>query len=429
MHDLTEGRPRSAAPANLLYVGDVPVEASYHGSALLHRLLSDYPPERLTILETGAESEIIRRLPRVNYISRPIGNPRWLNTRFHPYAVAWFSHAGMRIGPKIAHSLNGFRVEGVLTVAHGFGWLAAARIAEERRVPLHLMIHDDWPRAADIAPAFRKWLDARFGDVYRQAQSRLCVSPAMSKFYQERYGEPAQVIYPSRAADCPGFEEPPERLSHNDKPFTIAFAGTINSNGYIHALLALENALKAVGGRLLIFGPLTSDVGREVGFDDQHTEVCGLLSWSDLMARLRDEADALFIPMSFDASERANMEMAFPSKLADCTATGLPLLIYGPSYCSAVVWARENQGVAEVVEVEAPLGEAIKRLANDPAHRVSLGKRALDVGRAYFLHDRVQQVFSAALCETSASSAYKEPFNTETAEDAEGHTEDPLNSQ
>lgn len=383
---------------NLLYVGDVPVEASYHGSALLHRLLSGHPHERLTVIETATQSEPQRRLPNVNYISHPIGKQRLLNTRFHPYVVAWFSHTGMRVGPKIAQSLNGFRVEGVLTVAHGFGWLAAARIAEERRVPLHLMVHDDWPRVADVAPAFRNWLDARFGDVYRRAQSRLCVSPAMSKFYEERYGKSAQVIYPSRAADCPVFEAPPERLSRNDKPFTIAFAGTINSNGYIRALRALENAVKAVGGRLLVFGPLTPDAARQAGFDHQHTEACGLLSWNDLMARLRNEADALFVPMSFDACDRANMEMAFPSKLADCTATGLPLLIYGPGYCSAVVWARENQGVAEIVETEVHLGEAITRLANDPAHRVSLGRRALDVGREYFTHDRVQEVFNRALC-------------------------------
>ncbi|HKY45128.1 MAG TPA: hypothetical protein VJM50_18700, partial [Pyrinomonadaceae bacterium] len=260
-------------------------------------------------------------------------------------------------------------------------------------VPLHLMIHDDWPRAAVIAPAFRNWLEARFGDVYRQAQSRLCVSPAMRRFYQERYGEPAHVIYPSRAPDCPRFEDPPERLSRNNKPFTIAFAGTINSNGYIQTLLALEQALKPIGGRLLVFGPLTS----AVGFDGQFTQVCGLVSWNDLMARLRDEADALFVPMSFDASDRANMEMAFPSKLADYTATGLPLLIYGPGYCSAVVWARDNEGVAEVIEAQAHLGEAIKRLANDPAHRVALGRRALNVGGEYFTHNRVQEVFNSAL--------------------------------
>src|SRR5687768_10395858 len=111
------------------------------------------------------------------------------------------------------------------------------------------------------------------------------------------------------------------------------------------------------------------------------------------MAGLREEADALFVPMSFDESDRANMEMAFPSKLADYTATGLPLLIYGPAYCSAVVWARDNQGVAEVVEDKADLSDAINRLANDPSHRVALGKRALATGREYFTHARAQQVF------------------------------------
>lgn len=378
----------------LLYVGDVPVEASYHGSALLHRLLSDYPHQQLMVLETATRSAPKRRLPNVNYISHPIGKQRWLNTRFHPYAVVWFSEVGTQLGPKISQSIVGFDFKAVLTVAHGFGWLAAASIARKRKVPLHLMIHDDWPRVANVAPSFRKWLDAQFARVYRQAQSRLCVSPSMSNDYYQRYGKQADVIYPSRAADCSQFQDPPEHLSRNDKPFTIAFAGTINSNGYIHALLALQDALKRVGGRLLIFGPLTSDEARQVGLD---AEVCGLLSWRDLMARLRDEADALFVPMSFDASDRANMEMAFPSKLADYTATGLPLLIYGPGYCSAVAWARENQGVAEVVEVEAHLGEAIERLAKDPAHRVSLGKRALDVGCEYFTHQRVQQVFHRAL--------------------------------
>ena len=102
----------------LLYVGDVPVEASYHGSALLHRLLSDYPHDRLTIIETATESDPDRRLPTVNYISHPIGKARWLNTRFHPYVVTWFTHAAERQAPKILQSVNGRRLESV------FGTLA-----------------------------------------------------------------------------------------------------------------------------------------------------------------------------------------------------------------------------------------------------------------------------------------------------------------
>ena len=372
----------------LLYVGDVPVEASYHGSALLHRLLSDYPYDRLTVIETATQSDPNRRLPSVNYISHPIGKARWLNTRFHPYVVAWFTQAGERQAPKILQSVNGAGLESVLTVAHGFGWLAAADIAGKRKVPLHLIVHDDWPRIADVAPQFRKWLDERFANVYRQAHSRLCVSPAMSRSYEERYGEPAQVIYPSRAADCPDFDAPP---ANNDKPFTIAFAGTINSDGYIEALTALQNALKPVGGRLLVFGP------NQFGLDDPNTENRGLVSSSELLTRLREEAHALFVPMSFHECDRVNMQMAFPSKLADYTATGLPLLIYGPAYCSAVVWARENSGVAEVVEDKAGLRNAINRLASDPSHRVALGKRALTTGREYFTHNRARQLFISSI--------------------------------
>ena len=393
--------PRSAAPTitwpKLLYVGDVPVESSYHGSALLHRLLSDYPYDHLTVIETATQSEPARRLPKVKYLAYPIGRARLLNTRFHPYAMAWFSQAATRAAPKISQAVNGFDFEGVLTVAHGFGWLAAARIASHKKVPLHLMVHDDWPRVADIAPLFRNWLDAQFAGVYRQAQSRFGVSPAMSRAYLEQYGKPAEIIYPTRAPSCPDFATPPEHVAHNGKPFTIVFAGTINSSGYVRALRVLQDALKAVGGRLLLFGPMSPGVARQVGLGDPSTKVCGLLSAAELLTRLRAEADALFIPMSFDASDRDNMEMAFPSKLADCTATGVPLLIYGPTYCSAVAWARENEGVAEVVESEAQLKKSVVRLANDAGMRVALGQRALEVGREYFSHERVQEVFRRAL--------------------------------
>ena len=381
----------------LVYVGDVPVEASYHGSAVLHRLLSDYPADKLTIIETATESQVQRRLPNVNYVAHRIANQRWLDTRFHPYVAAWFTRRAPRLAPQISASLNGFDCEGVLTVAHGFGWLAAAEVAKRRNVPLHLMIHDDWPRVADVAPQFRNSLDQRFAKVYRQARSRLCVSPAMSRFYEEHYGAPASVIYPSRAADCADFAEPPARLADLDKQFTIAFAGTINSPGYVRALSALQKALGPVEGRLLIFGPLSTDAAQQVRLNNPNTEIRGLLNSTELLTTLRSEAHALFVPMSFAGSDRANMEMAFPSKLADYTATGVPLLIYGPNYCSAVAWARENPGVAEVVEAETELPAAIERLATNPDHRIALGKSALDTGREYFSHARVQQRFHQCL--------------------------------
>jgi len=383
----------------LLYIGDVPVEASYHGSALLHRLLVNYPPDRLSVIETAMPSMSSRRLPHVNYLSRPLAKQRWLNTRFHRQAVAWFSRAATRRGPQISSLLNGFECESVLTVAHGFGWLAAADLAAKRNVPLHLIIHDDWPRVANVKPAFSKWIDGKFAIVYRQARSRICVSPAMRAAYQTRYGVGAEVIYPMRSAELPAFDAPPERLGRHDGQFTVAFAGSINLVGYVKALVRLQRALESVDGRLLIFGPLTANEAQRVGLDSPRTIVRGMLNARDLMTQLREEAHGLFVPMSFEPADRANMELAFPSKLADYTSVGLPLLIYGPPYCSAAAWAHANACVGEVVTTDegVDLSQALERLARDPLWRVELGRRALEVGRQYFAHEAVQQIFDRAV--------------------------------
>ena len=395
------------AKDRLLYIGDVPVEASYHGSALLYRLLSDYPPESLCIVESATRSVASRRLPGVTYHSYPLAKQRWLNTRFHQQAMAWFSRVAVRAGPRIGAIVETFDCESVLTVAHGFGWLAAADVAARRKLPLHLMVHDDWPRVANVKPAFRDWIDARFTSVYRQARSRFCVSPAMRSAYERRYGVSAQVLFPMRERNAVGFEAPPARLAGNAGQFTIAFAGSINSSGYIQALLALQQSLSSIGGRLLIFGPLTAAEAQRCGLHNPQTTVRGLVSATALMTCLREEADALFVPMSFASEDRTNMTLAFPSKLADCTAVGLPLLVYGPAYCSAVTWARENEGVAEVVDTNEglQLSAAVARLAADPSRRLALAHRALELGRQYFAHEAVQHVFDGAITGAAALRA------------------------
>ena len=220
----------------------------------------------------------------------------------------------------------------------------------------------------------------------------------MREAYRERYGAEGTVLYPSRSADCPRFDAPPERISRNDHPFTMAFGGTINSPGYVSALVNLASALALIGGRLFIFGPVTPEAARQAGLDRPNIVLRGLVKSSDFMTRLREEADALFVPMSFAAADRPNMEISFPSKLTDYTAVGLPLLIYGPDYCSAVRWARENAGVAEIVTSERgeETSAAVRRLLRND-HRRLLASRALEVGNRFFKHEVAERVLFAAL--------------------------------
>ena len=116
------------------------------------------------------------------------------------------------------------------------------------------------------------------------------------------------------------------------------------------------------------------------------------------MMRMRDEADVLFVPMSFEASDRNNMQLSFPSKLTDYTASGVPLLIYGPSHCSAVRWANDHRGAAATVtsEGEAGLSAVLQQMDSNAAYRMELARTAIAVGEAFFSHDAAAKVLREA---------------------------------
>jgi hypothetical protein len=113
----------------------------------------------------------------------------------------------------------------------------------------------------------------------------------------------------------------------------------------------------------------------------------------------------MYVPMSYCEQDRPNAEVSFPSKLADCTAVGLPLIVDGPEYCSAVRWARENPDVAEVITDESvdALAETLARLINDGAHRLQLAREAICRGQEYFGFNRAISILYSKLSTSQQS--------------------------
>ena len=187
---------------------------------------------------------------------------------------------------------------------------------------------------------------------------------------------------------------------------TFAFAGTINSPGYARLLRHLAECLDAHQGQLLIFGPVTSEQAASAGLAHPRIRICGLLPSGELMTRLRNEADVLFVPMSFAPEDRINMQMGFPSKLTDYTAIGLPMLVCAPPYSSVVQWLNANPGVAEVVTTEQPLAlvEAVARIVTDANHRWRLAEQAQAIGDRFFSAAETEAVFLGALTGRAAGA-------------------------
>jgi glycosyltransferase involved in cell wall biosynthesis len=84
----------------------------------------------------------------------------------------------------------------------------AERTARKLGIPLVLIVHDLNEEFEKVFPWAKRALFERNRAVYRAASRRLCVSPEMAEFLEQRYGVPGEVMYPNRSEELqPGAAE------------------------------------------------------------------------------------------------------------------------------------------------------------------------------------------------------------------------------
>jgi hypothetical protein len=221
----------------------------------------------------------------------------------------------------------------------------------------------------------------------------------MEEEYRRSYGAAGEVLYPSRPKDRLCFQGLPQTYSNKSGPLVGAFAGRILIAGYARLIAEVAKRLEVRGGSLLLYGPHSPQDLKRWGLDRQNVFPQGLTDPTELISRLRKEADFVFVPMAFEAGRADyNMRVGFPSKLVDYTAAGLPLLIWGPGDCSAARWAQLHAPVAEVVTSEdlGLIDAALGRL-EQPQHRERLGAAAAEVGKKLFAYENCVATFFRAL--------------------------------
>lgn len=399
------GAERLSADADLprlLYLADVPVDESFGGSMQCYRLLKEYPPERLLVIETNLQpSPNGRRLEGVAYRRLKFAKERLLRTRLRNAYGSMLALAADRRARRVPKLVGGFEPQAVLSVAHGFSWMTAFRYAAAHDFPFHLIVHDDWKRMVPAAEPVHRVVAGRFAAAYRSAAECYNISPYMEEFHRRQLRRHAAVLPPCRDENLPRYSMP---KAEERNSLVFAYAGALHDDGYRDLLLRLARFLPE-DCRLLAFSP-------ESGFElppELHgrIDLRSPLPLDELIPTLRAKADVLFCPSSFDANSRHAMSVNLPSKLAEYTATGLPLLIWGPPDSSAVKWAAEREGSAVVVteEDEATVRLAIERL-RDWTTRRSVASVAITAGDEYFSPRAARQVLYDGLLRSRRGSAH-----------------------
>jgi len=386
--------------SKILYISDVPVEATTGGEMLMYKLFKDHPPDKLLIIQTRNDKEIydisknseLLNVKYINfkYLSLPGSSIKfiyhinhWIN---YLYSLCWYR--------KVKKLATNFDCDVIVTVGHHFFWTTAFRISKKLNKPLRVIVHDHW----DVTVSgllIKKYLGVKFGIMFREANRRFVVSPFMAEVYAKRYGFKSQILYPIAQNITGSFENSLKQRKPSELALTIGYAGSL-WNGYPNNIISLSHALSFINCNVMAFTNKDIHFLRKNGLKTNNIKLFPFLSVERLLRKLREECDILYLPMDFDPVYEMNMRLAFPSKIAEYTLLKLPILIHAPKYSSIVKWAIEHEDLKFSEIVTSLDGDEIilqvKKLF-DYNHRFQLGQNAYRIGQTYFDHSIVKKVF------------------------------------
>lgn len=363
-------------PLRVLFVTSTPPIDSLGGALLFYRQFhgsSDY--ELFVITDnschtTDSYPSILLRLPA------PLR--RLMRTR-----LALFVHdavhllRGAWIPPAVWRAARTFQPDLVLTGGETSMADLAHRIARRLQRPLvgHFM---DWPTYGMLAHApIKAWASRQFVRRYRRCQLAFGICPEMLEALGPHPN--CRVFYPFAPAESATLPPAPPGTISVQRPYTLLFAGNLGE-WYGQALLALLERIPAGGSLKLLIAGCHANWPAET---EQQLVASGTFlgflkgaPYRQALAR----ADALLVIMGFDEEARQIESTSFKSKIVDYLLADRPLIVWGPSYSTAVRHAR-REGFALVVDRPDPAEvlAALQHLCDQPA----LGQQLVNSGRRY----------------------------------------------
>ena len=248
-------------------------------------------------------------------------------------------------------------------------------------IPLVLHVMDDFPEAHYCKGMAAKFLRRRylneFAELVRSADITIAICQEMAEEYKERYQR--EIIWLPMPVEMDAYQDTARTRWTAGEPFLLRYGGRVGW-AIQESLADVARAVHAArqAGANLAFDLVTFQMEQvpDACFAASGVSVQRPGSLADL-PRMQAEADVLVICYDFDQESFRRARYSMPSKLADCMASGTPILVYGPAGLPVVEYAR-REGWGMVVDRRDPvaLGLAVRELMDSTVLREKLGTTA-----------------------------------------------------
>jgi len=382
----------------IVFVSSNPPEPTQGGSVVYYRQFIERDDFELFIITDKCGYH----LDGVQY--HLLKSPRLLNrlkkSRFYRWAHDYSNVIEKRfIQGSLLKKLKAFNPDLIYVSPETSLRILGQTIARKLRKPMaaHFM---DWPTYGIIAhDRIKNWFVRDYRNFYRKCDLAFTISEGM----QEELGEHpnTHVLYPISS------KPKPQTTSESpNKDFTVTFAGNLGEwyGDMIRSLIEHHNPMDI---RLQIFGIKQN---WDAAFEKKAREsgiFKGFVSSQELKEGL-DKSDCLLLPMGFIPEAKIIESTSFKSKIVEYLATGKPIIVWGPHYCSAVKTAKAFN-CAMVCSDPAPeqLIKTILELKTNPQISKDMVANAQQFYRTHLDPDHLCKLAKEQLEKTISSSVIK----------------------
>lgn len=300
-----------------------------------------------------------------------------------------------------------FRPELLYTILGTNAMMELVDAIERRfRVPLVLHMMDDWPassyRGGALGFLARRKMERLVRGLIGRAAARLAICDEMKVAYEARYGAP--FIAFQNAVDTARWGPLAKRQLAPGTPADVVYVGSVLPVAQLGTLIDCCTAAAALAGeglevRLSIYSPsVYAERFRDRLVIAPNISLHDTITEDEAFFRRLARADALLLPVNFDAAAVALLRYSMPTKVPAYLVSGTPILACGPDAVAQIRYARDA-GWAHVVS--EPGAQAIARgmraVLEDAALRTRLSDAARRVARERHDAAAVRGGFQAAL--------------------------------
>lgn len=243
--------------------------------------------------------------------------------------------------------------------------VATLLVAQQLRLPFYVHMHDLWAENMTPGTASARFAATWEPRVLRQATRVLCMTEAMQKHYEKKYGIQTYLLPHSIPEDDYAQAPTSLRPARMSQP-TVLFVGGVSTEMNHDALKVLAAASELLPPEYTLLFCTSLDLVTLQRFGIQSSRLRAQYVSREEVQRLQREAHVLVAPLSHKHCSHDEVRTVFSTKLLEYFVSGRPIIVFAPETSYHTISARQH-GWGYVVTEDSPqaLATAIVQVVTD----------------------------------------------------------------